>query len=251
MNPMRKLLIANWKMNPVTVKEAVALARASDAKGVVIAAPFPFLPAVKRAVQRAAVGAQDAFWEKKGAYTGEVSPVMLAALEVPYVIIGHSERRALGETDEAVAKKVAAAFTAGLKVVLCVGEPLSVRRKGFRVAQRFVERQLLKDLRGIGNPKFFKPDCLFITYEPIWAISTSRDRRDETPADAAAMARFLGKVLLKRCKTSIKVLYGGSVNAANVKPFLARKELGGALVGGASLKADEFRQIIRIASRRR
>ncbi|MFH1161795.1 MAG: triose-phosphate isomerase [Candidatus Jorgensenbacteria bacterium] len=241
---MSKLTIANWKMNPRMVREAVRLARASDARGVVIAPPFPFLPAVGRTVNSAALGAQDVFWESEGAYTGGVSPAMLKALGVRYVIVGHSERRAhLGETDDMVAKKVAAALRTGLTPVLCVGEPLTVRRKGLTAAKRFVAHQLRADLRGVRSLVVSRR-LLVIAYEPVWAIGTGRSA---TPKDASAMAQFIKKLSVVSCQLSVKVLYGGSVDARNVGAFLAEPAIDGALVGGASLKPREFKKMISIA----
>ncbi len=135
---MRKILIANWKMNPLSEREATKLARLSDFSGVVIAPPFPFLAAVGKSVKSAALGAQDVFFEKEGPYTGEVSPGMIKKLGVKYVIVGHSERRAAGESDDVIAKKAGAALAAGLKVVLCVGESRSVREKGISESKAFV-----------------------------------------------------------------------------------------------------------------
>lgn len=246
-----KLLIANWKMNPVTEKQVVRLAKASDASNVVIAPPFTFLALVRSVIKKAALGAQDVFWESHGAYTGEVSGVMLKDLGVRYAILGHSERRALGETDKIVNKKIKAAFNAGLKVVLCVGEPWQVRKKGIAPAKRFIEKQLRIDLSAIGKYKI-KNNQLIIAYEPIWAISTSRSAsfkdNADTPENAAVMMRFIrsfaGRILMNR---NLLVFYGGSVNGKNAESFLGNSEIDGVLVGGASLRPKEFRSIIKIA----
>ncbi|MEK7212412.1 MAG: triose-phosphate isomerase [Patescibacteria group bacterium] len=239
-----KLLIANWKMNPRSLTEALKLARASDKKGVVICPPFVFLEEVGKALKHAALGAQDVFAEDKGAFTGEVSPKMLKNLGVKYVIIGHSEKRKTGDTDALINKKVKAALRAGLKVILCVGEGKEVRRRGVSAAKNFVKRQLQKDLAGAISYKP-KTKSLFVAYEPIWAISTEKGARADTPESAAQMSRFI-KNLLKAISYKLKadVLYGGSVTSRNVSRFLRRPEFSGALVGGASLKAGEFRQII-------
>lgn len=242
---MRKLIVANWKMHPVAVRQAVGLARASDTRGVVIAPPFPFLEVVGKVLRHAALGAQDIFWAARGAFTGEVSPTMLKAFGVRYVIIGHSERRALGETDTMVARKVTAALGAGLAVILCVGEPWDVRRKSFAAAKRFVVRQLRADLRGIGSSVVSR-QSLVIAYEPVWAIGTGRA---DKPADAATMAQFIRKSLVVSRKLSVRVLYGGSVNTRNAHAFLARREIDGALVGGASLKPVEFKKIVEVAGK--
>ncbi len=252
---MAKLLAANFKMNPRTVAEAVRLAKSYDKKSVVVVPPFPFLAAVGKALRKAALGAQDVFWGSEGAYTGEVSPFQLKALGVRYVIVGHSERRHLGETDEAVNRKVKAALSASPKVILCVGEPWTVRKRGFAAAKNFVKKQLTKDLKGIGNylatrdpakPEKLEIENLLMAYEPIWAIGTGRAA---TPADASAMAQFIKKFLkAQSSKLKACVLYGGSVNAGNVGAFLAEPDIDGALVGGASLKPGEFKRMIAISA---
>lgn len=247
-------MIANWKMNPATIVEAIRLARASDAKNVVIAPPFLFLALVRDTARRAALGAQDVFWEGSGAHTGEVSTPMLRALGVRFVIVGHSERRALGETDAMVNKKVSAALRAGLTPILCVGEPLAVRRRGLTAAKNFVKKQLTKDLKGIGNclatrdpvkREKLKIENLLIAYEPIWAIGTGKA---DTPGKTVEMVKFIKSFLVLSFKFQVtRVLYGGSVNAENVGSFLAEPDIGGALVGGASLKPREFKKMIIIA----
>ncbi|MDP3975199.1 MAG: triose-phosphate isomerase [Candidatus Jorgensenbacteria bacterium] len=238
---MKKLIVANWKMNPATVAQAIRLARAEDAPGVVIAPPFPFLGAVRKVLKKSHLGAQDAFWIPKGAYTGKVSAHQLKHLRVMYVIIGHSERRALGDTDEIVNKKVKAAFKEGLKVVLCVGEPRTVRRQGIGAAKRFVAAQLKKGLTGTKNLKL-KTKNLIVAYEPVWAIGSGTA---DKPAEAAAMARFVKDFLkTKNYKLTTLVLYGGSVTSRNAAAFLGQEEIDGALVGGASLSSQQLRKII-------
>ncbi|MBI4094846.1 MAG: triose-phosphate isomerase [Candidatus Liptonbacteria bacterium] len=243
---MAKLLVANWKLNPIRETEAVRLARASDAKGVVICPPFPFLKAVGKILRRAKLGAQDMFWTEQGAYTGEVSPQMLKKAGVEYVIVGHSERRRwLHETDEMIGKKVVAALKAGLSVVLCVGEPISVRRKGLAAAKRFAGTQLRKDLGGVSHLTSHISH-LVITYEPLWAIGTGRA---DNPRDSAAMAHFIKKMCASRfALRDLQVLYGGSVTSKNIRRIFEYNEIAGALVGGASLNAAEFRKIIAAAS---
>lgn len=242
-----KIIVANWKMNPETLREAVVLARASDKKSVVICPPFPFVESVMRHVRRAEVGAQDVFWEERGAYTGEVSSAMLKKLGARFVIVGHSERRRwLGETDEMINKKAKAALKAGLTVILCVGEPLSVRRHGLAAAKRFVAGQLKKDLNSLNSISYILNSRLIVAYEPIWAIGTGRP---DKPSDTVEMSRFIKKFLhSKSYILNSKVLYGGSVNSKNVKSFLHYKEIDGALVGGASVNAREFKKITRIVA---
>ncbi|MEW6617105.1 MAG: triose-phosphate isomerase [Patescibacteria group bacterium] len=224
-----KILFGNWKMNPQSEVEAVKLARASDVKNAVLIPPFPFLKAVKNVLKNASVGAQDVFYEEKGAFTGEVSPEMLKKLGVKYVVIGHSERRRLGENDEVIAKKVKVGIHAGLKVILCVGEPLSVYKKGKKATEEFIKKQL----------KFVKDKKnLIIAYEPIWAVGTGKNA---DPEDAACVARFIKNIV------SVPVLYGGSTNSKNAEGFLRKKEIAGLLIGGASIDAKEFQKMIKIA----
>jgi len=239
-------------MNPQTAAEAVRLARAEDAKGVVVCPPFVYISSIKREVSRAKVGAQDVFWEPRGAYTGEVSPAMLKKLGVEYVIIGHSERRAQGETDTMVNKKVAAALRAHLRVILCVGE--SKRESGsrnyeLRKAQNYVKVQLKRDLNGIHNSKFKIHNSLIIAYEPVWAISTARSAKSQdnadTPENALLMIKFIKGVTRQVSDVRCRVLYGGSVTSQNAASFLHYRDVGGALVGGASLRADDFKKIIK------
>lgn len=243
---MRKLIIANWKMNPGGIKEAVKLAGASDFKGAVIAPPYVFIPAVKAVLKKAALGAQDAFWEESGAYTGEISPGTLKKMGVGYVVIGHSERRRrLSETDEMINKKLLASLKSGLKVILCVGEDKSIRKKGFSAAKNFVRNQLKKNLRGVKS-SVISHRSLVIAYEPIWAIGTGRPAR---PRDAVLMHAFIKKFLAsKPYVLRPRIVYGGSVNSGNIGSFLANPEVEGALVGGASLNASEFRKILKIAA---
>ncbi len=237
-------------MNPDSASEAVLLAKGIE-KGiskpgneVVIAPPFPFLSAVKKVIKRAKLGAQDDFWENSGAHTGEVSPAMLKNSGVEYVIIGHSERRRLGETDEMINKKIKASLKAGLKAILCVGEPkrgtdLRFKNYELRKAKNYVRMQLNKDLKGILKSKFINPKSLIVAYEPIWAIGTGKS---DKPEDTTEMAKFIkGKVGVR-----VPVLYGGSVTSQNAGSFLKYKEIDGALVGGASLKSEEFNKIINI-----
>lgn len=239
---MKKLIVANWKMRVNSEEEAVKLARASDHAGVIICPPFPFIPVIKRNVRRAALGAQDIFWEKGGAYTGEISGTILKNIGAQYVIVGHSERRKwLKETDQMVNNKIFAALTAGLTAILCVGEPLRVRKQGFAAAKKFVANQLKKDLESVS-----RTSRLIIAYEPLWAIGTGVV---DTPEDSLQMARFI-KFFLKSQKSKLKVnvLYGGSVTGKNAGHMLQSKEIQGALVGGASLKPAEFKKIIQACS---
>ena len=236
---MSKLIVANWKLHPLSLKDALRIAKASDRKNAVICPPYPFLPAVGKVLKRAALGAQDVFWEETGPHTGEVSAAMLKAFGAKYVILGHSERRGLlGEPDWMIQKKVRAAQAAGLRVILCVGEPRHVRRKGISAAKKYVAKQLKHDLAGASGR-------VVVAYEPIWAIGTGVP---DKPKESAEMAWFVKSF----CRASlglprVAVLYGGSVKAKNARRFLVHAEIDGALVGGASVKPSEFRPILRVA----
>ncbi|MBI2888986.1 MAG: triose-phosphate isomerase [Candidatus Liptonbacteria bacterium] len=256
--PVNKLIIANWKMNPPTYKEAEQLAEAvikSSPKkvDVVLCPPFVWLTDMSHeSTGKVKFGAQDVFWEEAGAFTGEVSAAMLKSSNVEYVIVGHSERRHnLAETDVMVNKKVLAALKAGLHVILCVGESKEVRRKGIPAAKRFVERQLREDLSGIDHLKLEVQGLkLSITYEPVWAISGGDPTHAaDDPKNAVEMIRFIKSQLLAICYLPLAVLYGGSVNAKNAGSFLREPEIGGALVGGASLKPKEFLGILKAAEK--
>lgn len=249
---MGKLIAANWKEHPKTERQALALfgavTKTKRPAGVEVAIcpPFIYLEEVARAFrrmsavarERLAIGAQDVFWEEQGAFTSEVGPAMLRSLGARYVILGHSERRKFAhETDAMINKKIALALRDGLKVILCVGEPLAVRRKGVAAAKRFVQQQLAKDLRNIS----LKKGSVAIAYEPIWAIGTGRN---DKPEDAREMAVFIKSLLKKQKHIAVRFLYGGSVNGRNASDYVQLLEIDGALVGGASLKAAEFKKII-------
>ena len=235
-----KLIIANWKLNPTTEREAIKLAKESDIDGLVICPPFPFLEAVAKVIKKAKLGAQDLFWEEKGAYTGEVSATQLKDLGVEYVITGHSDRRKLGETDEMIAKKIEAALKSSLTPVLCVGETQEERSGG--KARETVERELKIGLSLVGNSELATRN-LIVAYEPIWAIGTGAS---DTPEDMLEMVE-----LIRRQASSVKrqVIYGGSVTSENAEEFLKHKEIFGALVGGASLNPKEIKKIVEIAKK--
>jgi len=255
-----KYVIGNWKMNPETEAQAAALAAAvvqhvkhsvfNMGAEVVIAPPFPFLSRVAEAVRgtKVKLGAQDVY-EGSGSVgprTGEVSAAQLKDRGVMYVIVGHSERRALGETDEAIAGKLGAARAAGLVPILCVGEPADIRERGIASAREFVGNQLSQALIGFGNLTELldsRNQSILIAYEPVWAISTTAGAREATPDDAAAMMEYIRENNVKHSVFNIPVLYGGSVDAENAAGFLSREEIDGVLVGGASLNAEEFVKI--------
>ncbi|NMA54498.1 MAG: triose-phosphate isomerase [Firmicutes bacterium] len=252
---MRTPIIAgNWKMNK-TVPESVALVRElkpllvakPQQADVIVCPPFTALYPVSRELDAGeiALGAQDLFWAPKGAYTGEISAAMLLDLGVSYVIVGHSERRAYqNENNALVAKKLAAAFEAGLRPILCVGEKLAQREAG--LADRIVRAQLEENIKPLMADQIRK---LIIAYEPVWAIGTGRSAE---PRDAGVMARAIRTAIAAKFGTKVaaevRVLYGGSVTGANSKDFLEVDGIDGALVGGASLKAEEFAAIVKSAS---
>ncbi|OGY58520.1 MAG: triose-phosphate isomerase [Candidatus Colwellbacteria bacterium RIFCSPHIGHO2_12_FULL_44_17] len=235
-----KLIVANWKSNPLSEDEAVKLATATDALGVVLAPPYPFLSSISKVIKKAELGAQDMFWGDIGAYTGEISWHHLQHLNVRYVIVGHSERRKyLGETDGLINLKVKAALKAGLKTILCVGEPYRLKEQNDAekdaFARNYVEHQLDEGLKGVTETA-----NLIIAYEPIWAIGTGAA---DTPENTVQMAEFIKK------KVPVKVLYGGSVTSENSANFLEKKEIDGALVGGASLNAEDFNKMVKKANK--
>ena len=246
---MRKTFIAgNWKMFK-TSKEAKAFAeeflkiyKPGDVK-VAVAAPFTDLAVLKKAFKGSGVhlSAQNMHWAESGAFTGEISAEMLKDAGAEYCIIGHSERRAyFKETDASVNKKLKKALSCGILPILCVGESLKVREAGKE--NEFVETQLRKDLRGITPEDAAK---ITIAYEPIWAIGTGKTA---SPAQAQEMCAFIRSVIREICSgqtaDEICIQYGGSVKPSNAKELLNSKDIDGALVGGASLKPQDFLDII-------
>ncbi|MGI6129118.1 MAG: triose-phosphate isomerase [bacterium] len=252
---MRVPIIAgNWKMNN-TVPEAVTLVREllaskidNQVTEVVVCPPFTALYPVGQQIagSKVILGAQNLFYETKGAYTGEISPTMLVDLGVRYVIVGHSERRAYQkESDSEIAKKLEATFKSGLNPILCVGESLAEREAGRE--KEVVKGQLEADLKLVTADQAGQ---LVIAYEPIWAIGTGRSAQ---PADATAMAQTIRDLVTAKfgadAASAVRILYGGSVNATNSSEFLSQEGIDGALVGGASLKAKDFSAIVKSASR--
>jgi len=248
---MRKPILAgNWKMNK-TVAEAAALVKAMRDRllaisGVekVLCPPFMAIPEVARLVAgtEIRVGAQDMYWEPSGAYTGEVSPVMVKEF-CDYVIIGHSERREhFGETDASVNRKIKAAFAHGLTPIVCVGESLALRQEGR--TEVWVSGQVKAALEGLSAEQVAS---LVIAYEPIWAIGTG------LAATAEEAERVCGQVVRATVAElygadvaeAVRIQYGGSVKAANIAELMRQPNVDGALVGGASLSAEEFVAIVR------
>lgn len=206
---MKPLIVANWKCNPTTLEEAKKIFKKANFPGaeVVICPPFIYLSSL------GAKGAQDCFWEEKGAYTGEISPKMLRDLGVEYVIIGHSERRKyFKETDETINKKMKAVIKAGLKPILCIDKISQLPAK--------------------------KQKGLIIAYEPLFAIGTGKPCSPER-------AKKMRILIQRKIGKNIKILYGGSVNSQNAKDYIKKASFSGLLVGGASLKPQEFLDIIK------
>jgi triosephosphate isomerase (TIM) len=240
----KKLIVANWKLNPKTAKAAVKLARLEDFDGVVIAPPMLFVDVVGRHLKRAVLGVQDIFWEEQGPYTGAVSAAAGRSLGVKYVIVGHSERRRLFcETDAIVNRKVAAALKSGLKVILCVGEMWNVRRKGLTAAKNFVKKQLTDDLKEL---KLSSADHgrIIVAYEPVWAIGTGKN---DDPKQTAEVVDFIRKFFVANHKLKVEVIYGGSVTPENASGFAGSVD--GALVGGASLRPADFSKVVKLMSK--
>ena len=240
------MIAGNWKMN-TTVSEAVELVRAMQDEldkiadvDKVICPPFVSLAAVSELIKGSSIklGAQDLFFAEKGAYTGEISPLMVADL-CEFIIIGHSERRQyFNETGEIVNKKIVAALKVGLKPILCIGERLEENEAGR--TEEVVTGQLGSSLEGIDYI-----NGLIIAYEPVWAIGTGRAATGEQANETISLIRRnIAKLYSDGIAQNMRILYGGSVTAANATEFMKQPEIDGALVGGASLKATEFLSIV-------
>lgn len=246
-NPRKKIAAGNWKMNK-TASEAVEFVEALKTKvadadtEVVVGVPFVCIPAVKKAVagSNIKVAAQNMHWEEKGAFTGEISGPMLADLGVDYVIIGHSERRQyFAETDETVNKKVHAAFKSGITPIVCVGESLAQREQG--VTADLVRYQVKIALLGLDAEQVMK---VVIAYEPIWAIGTGKTATNEQANEVCAIIRDTVKELYgEEVAEATRIQYGGSVTAANATELFNMSDIDGGLVGGASLKLEDFEKI--------
>lgn len=242
-------MAGNWKMYKTMTETraffsafAPLVAKAKDCE-IVIAPPFTAIPAAVEAAKGTAIGisGQDVFWEKEGAFTGEVSAGMLVDAGCRYVIIGHSERRQyFGETDEGVAKKTKAALAAGLTPIVCVGETLPHREAGH--TEQVCKTQFTGGLGALTPEEFSR---ILIAYEPVWAIGTGKTA---TPEIAAAVHRFLRQCAAEKFSferaSAMRILYGGSVKPDNIQGLMAQEELDGVLVGGASLDAKSFASIV-------
>ncbi len=245
-----KFIVANWKMN-LGVRESMALARSvlrsvrgqEETPEIIICPAFTALAEVHKVIARSKIklGAQDSGPKKSGAFTGEISPVMLRDVGCSYAIIGHSERRALGETNEIIAEKLQSALENGLTPILCVGESIEIRRSG--TAKEFVENQLKIAFENIQASRKHK---IFISYEPVWAIGSGDNAKIE---DVLEMHALIENFILSQgiSREQLTILYGGSVSAENVHNYLREKTVDGVLVGGASLRLREFKKILEAA----
>jgi len=249
----KKILAANWKMNLTHIEDESymhtflgEIGEVDDVE-IVMIPPFTSIPMLAQISEKAPfirIGAQNMYWERSGAYTGEISATMLRVLFVKYVVIGHSERRMLfGETDKTVNRKVHSALEAGLRPIVCVGE--STTQRDNDEVETVLRRQLELGLKDLSVKDAVE---IVIAYEPVWAIGTGRTA---TPAQAEEAHRFIRSVLSKMFGTGpaerVRIQYGGSVKPDNAQELLRRSDIDGALIGGASLDPHSFAKIIRHA----
>jgi triosephosphate isomerase len=245
----RPLIAGNWKMH-LTLGEAVQLARAVARAGsectdrdIMIAPSFTALAAVAAAMKDTNiwVGAQNISWEKEGAFTGEISSLMLKDIGINMVIIGHSERRQIfGENDTMINRRLRAALDADIAPVLCIGETLEEREAGATFA--VLEKQLREGLDKVSDAQV---SSVAVAYEPVWAIGTGKTATKEQAQEVHQFLRgLLGDLYEKNIATSVRILYGGSVKPENIDELMAQPDIDGALVGGAALNAQSFERII-------
>lgn len=247
----KKVIVGNWKMNPASGKEAAGIFSAVKKTSAslkktetIVCPPFVYLSDLSKQKGKCFLGAQDVFWKDKGSFTGEISPAMLKSMSVSHIIVGHSERRAMGESNEIISRKVSAATAAGLLAILCVGE----NERADEVSHlNFVSRQIKESLAGF--PAKFS-DKIIVAYEPVWAIGEN-SKGPASPEDALEMSIFIKKVLTeifgKKKAETTTILYGGSVDAGNAREFLEKGAMDGLLVGRESLNPKGFSDILRIA----
>lgn len=249
----RPVIAGNWKMNQTPdeakalIEEMKPLVKDADCD-VVLCVPYVDLAAASEAAKGSniRVGAENCHWAEKGAFTGEISAKMLKSMGIPYVIIGHSERRQyFGETDQTVNKRVRAALDAGLTVILCVGEYLEQREQG--ITEEVVRLQTKVALGGVSEEELKK---IIIAYEPVWAIGTGRTATAEQANEVnKAIRDCVAELYTKNAADGLVVQYGGSMNAKNAAELLAQPDVDGGLIGGASLKAEDFSIIVAAASK--
>lgn len=246
----KKIIAANWKMYKTPAESRafmdafVPLVKDHTRDEIVICPPFVDIAAVADAAKgtKIKVGGQNLYWEKEGAYTGEISGAMLIGAGCEYVIIGHSERRQyFGETDDTVNRRLEVALEAGLSVILCVGEVIEEREAG--LTEDVLRRQCNRAFRGIGNKKAAK---MSIAYEPVWAIGTGKTATPEIAEEAHLVIRGETEAMFgKEFAGQLRILYGGSVKPENATSLMTQPDIDGALVGGASLKPDSFAKIVK------
>jgi triosephosphate isomerase len=252
--PRKKLVAGNWKMNTnrataVQLAGAVVRGVGPSDRGVTVAVcpPFPYLAYVAEIIRGTPVGlgGQDCYFEREGAFTGEVSPAMLQDVGCKYVIVGHSERRhKLGEDDALINRKARAGLGTGLTVILCVGETLEQREAG--QTEAVLDAQVTAGLAGVTAEALRK---LVLAYEPVWAIGTGRNATPEQAQEAHAyLRRRVGQLLGEELARGLRIQYGGSVTPENAAALLSQPDVDGALIGGASLSADKFLAIARAAA---
>lgn len=244
---MRKPIIAgNWKMHK-TIAESLELVKCLkdgttlDVEAVVCV-PFTALSEVAKSIEgtELKLGAQNMHWEENGAFTGEISPLMLSEIGVDYVIIGHSERREyFNESDETVNKKIISALSHGITPILCVGESLEEREAGAEKIK--VKTQLVKGLEGI---KASDIENIVVAYEPIWAIGTGKTATSEQANEIISFIRTVIRDIAGDAGDSVRIQYGGSVKSGNIGDIMNQSDIDGALVGGASLEPEEFLKLI-------
>ncbi len=250
MNPNRRPIIAgNWKMNKTSneardlASKLLPLVSGAQDRDIVLAPPFTALNAVAEAIKgtNVALSAQNLFWEDKGAFTGEISAEMLLDLGCKYVIIGHSERRQyFGETDETVNRKVKQALKKGLFPIMCVGETLAEREAG--KLKEIISRQVAGGLKDITAEDMKKA---VIAYEPVWAIGTGKTATPEQANEVHALIREkVSSLYSADIAGGLRIQYGGSVTPENVSSLMAKPDIDGALVGGASLKPESFAALV-------
>lgn len=245
-----KLIAANWKMykTPEQTREFfrdfLPLIKDHTRDEIVVCPPFVDLPAAAEAARgsNVAVGGQDMYWEKEGAFTGEISSAMLLSLGCAHVILGHSERRQyFGETDDTVNLKLKAALEAGLTPIVCVGEVLEEREAG--LTEDVLRRQCLRAFHAISGKKAAR---LVVAYEPVWAIGTGKTATPQLASDAHELIRGeAAKAFGDEVAAGLRILYGGSVKPDNAKALMSEEEIDGALVGGASLDPKSFTAIVK------
>ncbi len=245
----KNIIVGNWKMNPLTLKEAeklfssvaglISLIKRTE---IVICPPFLYLEKLKKISRKIILGAQDAFWQEEGAFTGEISGRMLYDIGAKYVVLGHSERRAVGESNIDVNKKIKASLMAGLAPIVCVGENTRDESHSYF---NLVKNQLEECLSGVKRTSIPK---IVIAYEPVWAISTTPNRQDATSFDCREMIIFIRKILSDKFGPEagkMRIIYGGSVNEKDALEFLQNGGVDGLLAGRTSLNAEKFAEIVK------